>query len=498
MMRRLVALVGLLILGTLGAGIAPGASHPAAPRSHPCYLGQVSGDVATIETSVLARARASFERSLTGASAGQKTAAGARFVTDLAAYVYGFPVVIQRRTTLSFPRNQIVSIGKLADTSTQSIVAPNHDTLYSVAQVDLRGGPMVIHTPPTGGRYSVIQLIDGFTNAAAYLGDGAAARPGETAVLVAPGWRGAIPAGLRVVHPATSLLLLLGRTLATGPADTAAAVRLLKRYSLTPLSSYLTGGRTAPLVLPAFPKRPPIRVPTDASFFTELGTDLAADPPPAADRCAIKAFAAAGVGPARMAALTGLDVKALTAAASAGSSVLATLVARPRHEPAQVLDGWAATPPDTAQFGTEYLDRAFVAVIGLEANTNAKALYLTEDRDARQRPLSGAHVYRLRFHRGQLPPVSAFWSLTLYNRQTLFYANALNRFTIGNRTAGLKRDRDGGLTIIVSHRAPGAGERSNWLPAPAGAFSLYLRLFQPQAAAVDHRWVPPPVVRSGR
>ncbi len=496
-MRRLVLLGVLLILATLGAGLALGASRPADARSGPCYLGHASRDAARIENAVLARARSSFEGSVTGVSANSRKAAGARFMTDLAAYIYGYPIVIQRRTILSFPSNRIVTIGKLADPSTQTIVAPNHDTLYSVSQLDLSSGPLVIGTPPTDGRYSVIQLVDAFTNSTAYLGDGTAARTGEAEVLVPPGYHGMLPAGLRVVHPASKLVLLLGRTLVAGTADTPAAVRLLGRYSLTPLSAYLTGTRTAPVILSSFPKRPPIRVPTGAPFFTQLGDDLAADPPPAADRCAVKAFAGAGVRAGKLPALTGLDSRTLAAAASAGPGVLAALVARLRHAPSQVVGGWATTPPDTARFGTDYVNRALVAVIGLEANTTANALYLTEDRDSFKRTLNGRHAYRVRFRRGQLPPVSAFWSLTLYNGQTLFYANSLNRYTIGNRTAGLKRDPDGGLTIIVSHRAPRAAERSNWLPAPAATFSLYLRLFQPRAAAVEHRWGPPPVVRIG-
>ncbi|MGI8505523.1 MAG: DUF1254 domain-containing protein, partial [Solirubrobacteraceae bacterium] len=371
----------------------------------------------------------------------------------------------------------------------------NHDTLYSVAQVNLASGPVVIQTPPTGGRYSVIQLTDGFTNVAVYLGENAAARAGEAAAVVPPGWRGQLPAGLRVVRPATKLVWLLGRTLATGAADTAGATRLLARYSVTPLAGYVAGARTPPLILPDFPKRTPVAVPSSAAFFDELGSDLAADPPPARDACAIGAFARVGIGAGKAPsmALTGLGARALSAAAAAGKGVLHAIVARVRHQPSQVINGWATTPPDTARFGTDYVGRAVVAAIGLGANTNAKALYETEDRDSSGRALNGAHVYRVRFKPGRLPPVSAFWSLTLYNQHILFYPNPLDRYALGDRAQGLKRDADGGLTIIVSHRSPGASERSNWLPAPAGQFSLYLRLYEPKPAALHRRWMPPSV-----
>ncbi len=496
-MRRLGGLGVLLAIGALGVGSAERASGAAASHRQACDLGRVSAADARIESGVIAQARSKFERSLSGTPSRARAAAGARFVTDLAAYLYGYPIVIVRRTTLTFPRNQIVSIGKLADTSTQSIVAPNHDTLYSVAQVNLANGPVVIHTPPTGGRYSIIQLIDGFTNVSAYLGDGAAARTGETAAVVPPGWHGQLPAGLRVVRPATKLVWLLGRTLATGPADTAAATGLLARYSLTPLAAYVAGTRTAPLILSAFPKRTPVTVPTNPTFFDELGSDLAADPAPARDRCAIRAFANAGIGAGKTPSttLTGLSARALAAAAGAGRGVLHAIVEGVRHQPAQMINRWATTPPDTARFATHYLDRAVVAAIGLGANTNANALYLTEDRDSTRRALTGRHVYRVRFAPGRLPPVSAFWSLTLYNQHILFYPNRLNRYAIGDRTSSLKRDRNGGLTIIVSHRAPAPAQRSNWLPAPAGQFSLYLRLFEPERAVLARKWLPPSIVR---
>ena len=511
-MRRTGWLIVLLLVGALGVSSAVGARSSvigvrssvigarssAASRRSACDLGRASSYDAAAENTVLAQARSRFERSLRGVAQRAKLAAGARFVTDLAAYLYGYPIVIVRETITIFPHNAMLSIGKLADTNTRSIVAPNHDTLYSVARIDLSDGPVVVQTPPTHGRYSVIQLTDGFTNVAGYIGDGAAAATGESAAVVPTRWHGALPAGLRVVRPATKLVWLLGRTLASGSADTAAATRLLSHYSLTPLAAYEARTRTPPVILPGFPNRPPVQVPAGTKFFDALGMDLAADPPPARDACALRAFASAGIGPGRTpsVALTGLDASVLAAAARAGKGVLHALVERVRHEPTRVINGWETTPPDTARFGRDYVGRAVVAAIALGANTIDKALYLTEDRDSANRPLTGSHVYRLHFRAGHLPPVSAFWSLTLYDQRILFYANPLNRYALGDRSPGLRRDADGGLTITVSHRAPGSARRSNWLPAPAGPFSLYLRLYEPGPAATGRTWMPPSVVRS--
>ena len=476
--------------------LAEGSSQASVARPS-CALGKLSAHDAQVVQTVLTQRRAGFQRSLVGVSPSSASAAGEAFVTDLAAWLYGYPIVLVRRTILTFPRNQMVAIAGLVDPTVQTVVAPNHDTLYSVGQIDLSAGPIVIQTPPTAGRYSVVQLTDAVTDVAAYVGDGAAARTGETAVLVAPGWRGTLPPGLVVVRPATSLLWLLGRTLVSGPSDTAAAVALLSRYSLTPLGAFLAGTRDGAYVLPAFPAgRTPVSVPGGATFFDELGRDLAADPPPASDGCAIAAFAGVGIGAGRSPSttLTGLASRALSAAAAAGHAVLDQLVAALRRAPSRVTNGWSTTTSDTGRFGTHYLDRALVAAIGLGANTTDRALYLSANRDSARRPLTGGHVYRLTFRPGRLPPVSAFWSLTLYDSRILLYANPLDRYSIGDRTAGLRRDAAGGLTIVVSHAPPGAGERANWLPAPAGRFELYLRLYEPTQAARSRRWKPPSIV----
>ena len=484
----------LAAVAALGAGASIATASSASSSRSSCTLGQATAGATQVEQTAVASAQAAFVRSLSGLSAADRKAAGADFATDLQAYVYGFPIVMVRRTARSFPPNRMVSIGTLADTSTVTVVAPNHDTLYSVAQVDLTGGPMVVSTPPTHGRYSVIQLIDGFTNAT-YVGDGSHARTGELAVIVPPGWHGTVPAGAVVVHSATKLIWLLGRTLATGNNDTTAAVALLSHYSLETLSAYVGGARLGPLVLTKFPTRPRVLPPSGTAFFDELGADLAADAPPAADACAVKAFKRSG---AIVSGSTGLAAnspaaRARIAAAAAAPGVFSRIVGRGRHLAALLRNGWTTTPPDTAKFGAHYLDRALVAAIGLGANTNAKALYLTEDRDSRLRAMSGAHGYTVHFAKGQLPPVGQFWSLTLYDSRILFYANPLNRYALGDRSPGLKRDAHGGLTIYVSHSNPGGAKSSNWLPAPAGAFSLYLRLYEPKPSAA--RWAPPSVVR---
>jgi hypothetical protein len=400
-----------------------------------------------------------------------------------------------RRTVQTFPRNALVSIAKLADETTDSIVAPNHDTLYSVAWIDLSSGPLVLETPPTAGRYALIQLLDAYTNAAAYVGDGERGARGERVALVPPGFTGPLPAGVRAIRMPTPTAWLLGRTLVDADAaDMAAGRELLGRYSLTPLADWVAGRRNAPLILADFPKdRPPVRPPTGQAFYDELDAILASDRPPARDRCALRAYAAAGVGPGSTP--TGARARAVRAAAADAPRLVDRLVAVTQAAGRRAGGGWSTAPRDIARFGRDYPTRAVVTRIGLGANTAEKALYPNTSVDSRRRRLDGRHVYEVRFAAGQTPPVGAFWSITLYDDQILFYANPLGRFALGDRSPGLRRDADGGLTIRVSHAAPPAGRRANWLPAPEGRFELYLRLYEPRAAAVSGRWGPPAVVR---
>jgi hypothetical protein len=503
-MQRFMPVVVSAAVAVLAAAAAHAAPRPAphraaAPGPAACALGTGKAAELAAARAVIAAEGARFARSLPGGTpASQRRAAGAVFANAAAAYLYGYPQVMLERTVATYPRNAMVSIGKLADTSTVSVVAPNHDTLYSVAHLDLSAGPMVIRTPPTGGRYSVLQLTDAFTDVAGYLGDGARARSGDAALVVPPGWTGTVPAGLRLIRPASSSLWLLGRTLATGAADTAAAVDLLKGYSVAPLADDQAGARKGPLVLADFPKgRKPVTAPQGIAFLDELGADLVADPAPARDACALRAFAAAGIGPGRTpSTATGLTGRALRAAAAAGPRVLTAYTTAARHAPGMLSHGWTVTPADTARYGTDYLTRALVAQIGLGANTVEKALYPTADRDSRGRLLDGAHDYVVHFAPGRLPPVRQFWSLTLYDQRILFHANPLDRFALGDRSSALRKDRDGGLTIYVSHRDPGAARRANWLPAPGGRFSLYLRLYEPEPAASANRWRPPSIRRT--
>ena len=239
----------------------------------------------------------------------------------MAAYVYGLAPVAVRQTVQRFPENQLVSIGALVDPAVRTVVFPNVDTTYTVGRLDLSTGPRVIDVPDTAGRYYVIQLLDAYSNTFAYVGRRTTGtRPGSYAV-VPPGYTGPLPAGVERIESPTNLIWVIGRTLVRGVADLPAVTELMGGYRVTALSDWAAGGRQPPIVLPAFPSSPPLLVPSDLGFFDALGDTLAENPPPAGDRCALRAFAAAGIGPGRAPSLeaTGAARSALEAAPRAGS-----------------------------------------------------------------------------------------------------------------------------------------------------------------------------------
>jgi len=156
--------------------------------------------------------------------------------------------------------------------------------------------------------------------------------------------------------------------------------------------------------------------------------------------------------------------------------------------------GWTGGSKAVGRYGTNYAARAQVARIGLGANPPEDATYLHCHQDADGKPLDGSHRYRIHFAKGELPPVKAFWSVTVYDEAGYFTANALHRFAIGDRDA-LKLNPDGSLDLYIQHASPGPAKESNWLPSPAEPFNLSLRLYWPGEAILDGKWIPPAVIR---
>ncbi|WUW24338.1 DUF1254 domain-containing protein [Streptomyces sp. NBC_01463] len=432
------------------------------------------------------------------------------------AYVYGYPLVFDLsmvQTSLhkgfgslaAAPFNQFAHSERLADADTH-FVSVNNDTVYSIAQLDLSGGPVRLHVPDTDGAYYVLQFVDAWTNNFAYVGRRATGTEAGDWLVVPPGWAGTAPDDVRgVIDAPTSVVTVVGRNACDGPEDLARRVRpLQEQLTVTHLEpgEHRTG-------LPA----PDAGVPTGLRFFEQLRVWMADFPPSAADRAYQDRFQPLGLleeGPSPYVPAGAALVRALTeglalgkerveAASGAGDGAAGGWTVDP-HLFDYNLDHFGVGTIDSPQWRiadreASYLARAVAARVGLWGNHGYEAVYAQTFHDAEGEPLSGAHRYELRFE--EPPPVDAFWSVTMYDTPDYFLvANPAGRYSIGDRTPGIVRGDDGSLTLRISRERPAdPAAAANWLPAPEGGFRPMLRLYMPQSAVLDGRYEIPAVRR---
>ena len=379
------------------------------------------------------------------------------------------------------------------------VVMPNNDTLYSNAWLDLGEGPLVLETPPSAGRYHVLGLIDYYTNPFAHIGTRTTGDGGAQVLVTPPNWGGEVPepfraTGRHIVAP-TPWVWLIGRVMVESDVDLPGAVALQDGLGLRTLANWQAG---RPGHARRFDARHDFMRPFDWKHFLTMVNDaLALCPPPAHDASMLQAWQGLGLGPGQpedVSSLRGVVQQAWEMAAAHVPPLLDMPVDRlGRDAP---LRGWMPSVMPLAQaFGGDMLRRAHIAHQAIGALEPAEAIYPRCDTDSEGQALHGSHRYRLRFPAGQLPPVDAFWSITLYDAANkMLVDNPINRYAIGDRTPHLHRDDDGGLSIWIQHAAPDAAhQRSNWLPAPSGGFVLCLRAYLPRPALLEGSYqVPAP------
>jgi hypothetical protein len=521
-MRSKLSSIAALALGlSIASIIAPLGSGVAATGTlnsiGACALGEATPGLGDGFATALKRATAAYSASLGADSAAAKEQAERTFAAAAVAYVYGMPQEILLQTIKGYVRNEIVNVNALATPSTQGVVSPNVDTAYSVAWIDLTAGPVVINVPNTGGRFYTFQFLDAYTNAFAYIGSGSTGTAAGAYALVPPNWSGQLPAGVTEIKSPSNTVWLLGRTLVDGPSDFPAVKQIQEQYTLTSLSAWEIGVRVPSVTISSYPSAKKKALPGGTAFISTLDQELTIDPPPAADDCAIAAMAPAGVvlahptaaeeDAADLANIAGLTpsiqegasaTSAIDAGVAAGPQIVAQATRTLLAADARGNYGWDILDRSIGTYGTDYLARAIIANDYLGANIPSQGIYPVAYVDVAGRTFNGGDRYAITFPRGLLPPARAFWSLTMYDSDNYLYANALNRYAIGNRTPGLVYGRNGSLTLYIQHAAPtSAADLANWLPAPEGIFHMILRLYQPTAAALDGTWTPPPVFRTG-
>jgi len=385
------------------------------------------------------------------------------------AWMYGLPLIemasARNRALAAAPANTLLHQRELQTPATQTITAPNNDTLYSRAVLDLSRGPVALDLPAIGSRYQSVALMDMFTNNFAVLGSRTTGPQGGSFVIAGP--TGAAPKG--AIRSPGPWVFLLGRTVVNGPSDLDSAHRAQDGLKLAGPSG------AAPTAV-----APVARMAAWRDFFGSVGALLRETPPPATDRAFFYRAAALGLTPD---GFTPPDfTPAQEAQISAGVADAVASSVRPRSGTYQA-GGWSYPRANLGDFGQDYEFRAQIALTGLGALPLAEAVYTRSIGEKGSEFFNGGR-YRLHFDADKLPPVDAFWSLTAYKAmaegQFLFAPNAIDRYSIGDRTPGLRYGPDGSLDLWISRTDPGGPRTANWLPAPDGAFILSLRAYLPR------------------
>jgi hypothetical protein len=382
--------------------------------------------------------------------------------------------------------NRFRHYSRSATPADTDIVTPNNDTPYSWAWLDLRAEPIVLKLPAVPApRYYVNQWFDLYTHNFAYTGVRATGRGAGTYLFAGPQWQGRVPKGItKVFRAETDFVGTLTRTQLNGPDDIPTLQALQAQYQLIPLSRF--EGTKPPK--PA----PPVTWPAwDAAkaegigFISYLNALLPFMPTVPSERAMMNRFARIGIGPGRPFDPNQLN-PATRSAIEAGVAAAATNL-RSKALAQSSSKGFFGT---REELGPDYLTyRSMGAMLGIYGNSSAEAFYVSQQTGPDGKVLDGRRKWVLRFPAGQLPPVREFWSITMYNLpQRLLVANPINRYSIGDRTQGLKLGADGSLEIYLQHENPGSDKVSNWLPAPAGPFFFVARLYGPGQTTLSGQW----------
>jgi hypothetical protein len=420
------------------------------------------------------------------------------------AYIYGFPMVDSYRIQHAYfvdagnpeykgPWNQIVNIPRVYTPADMAIQTPNSDTPYSFAGLDLRAEPIVLTVPVIEkNRYFSVQLIDAYTFNFAYIGSRTTGNDGGSFLIAGPNWKGEKPKGVtKVIRSETEFVLAGYRTQLFNPGDLDNVKKVQAGYKVEPVSAFL--GQPAPAPAPAIdfikPLTPEAQK-TSPQLFNILNFVLQFCPTNPSETELMARFAKIGVGAGKTVDASSPGMK--TALEQGIADAWADFAGLKKS-----IDAGKVTAGDL--FGTReylknnYLYRLAGAVLGIYGNSKQEAMYPVYTVDADGQKLAGSNRYTVRFAPGQLPPVNAFWSLTMYELPaSLLVDNPINRYLINSpMLPNLKLDADGGLTLIIQNESPGKGKEANWLPAPKGPLIMYMRLYWPKDAALNGQWKPP-------
>ena len=430
------------------------------------------------------------------------------------AYLWGFPlaVTINQRAALTNvpepmmvngfpvgPVNHLTMMHDYVDPSERAMGDPNQDVVYGVSNMDLGKEPVVVQVPEFGDRYWVYEVLDARADEFSELGIQYGTKPGFY-MIVGPKWNGTTPAGIAgLLRSSTDGAISFVRVFMEATSEDRAAIQpLINQILFYPLSQFDGKMKTKDWSkIPTVTKevkpakysntQPPWVDP--ATFFDQLPQVMKEIPPLPGEEKIYE-----WINSVLVVAAKDPDVmKTLRETAFAAQEELIQPMFRWRYDGQPAGNGWTS-PDNLGAFGIDYIHRAGMMYAGPYDNRRTETKYYWTDNDTELTQLNGNSLYAVVFPKSQLPPVKGFWSLTVYDRQHLFYANDLNRYSLGTKSyKTLKYDPDGALTLYLGNKSPGKDKEANWIPAPADEFSLWLRAYWPEQAILDGSWKPPAI-----
>ncbi|MGO4675096.1 DUF1254 domain-containing protein [Bosea sp. 2YAB26] len=427
------------------------------------------------------------------------------------AYLYFYPLLsmdVTRKQSTNIeagkefgkgPMNMFVNVPAFPPADMKVVVRVNFDTLYSIAWLDLTKEPQVVSAPDTGGRYYLLPMLDMWTDVFASPGWRTTGTQAGNFLITPPGWTGTVPAGMARIGAPTPYVWIIGRTKTDGPPDYEAVHKVQAGYKVTALSDWGKAPKPVEVKIdPSIDMKTPPKVQVDtmpaAKYFAYAAELLKLHPPHSTDQPIIAQMKRIGIVPGESFDIDKLPPavkKGLEAAPEAGQKLMEWKI----PTLARVANHWSMNTDTMGVYGNYYLKRAIVAQVGLGANLPEDAVYPLNLGDESGKPLDGAGKYTLHFEKGALPPVNAFWSVTLYDPEGFQVANSLDRFAVSSWMP-FKFSADGSLDLYFQNANPGKDKEANWLPAPKGEFNLTMRLYGPKSEVLTGKWNPPAITRA--
>jgi hypothetical protein len=431
------------------------------------------------------------------------------------AYMYAYPLVTMEMTRRAMtnvaepestraPMGQLVRARNYPDASFKDVTAPNADTLYTTAWIDVSKEPWILSLPDMKGRFFLFPMLDGWTNVFEDPGKRTTGTKAQKYAITGPGWSGTLPPGVTEYKSSTGMVWILGRIYCTGtPEDYKAVHALQDQVSVVPLSAYgkpfkPEAGKVDPAIDMKKGVRDQVNAMDAAAYFKLFAELMKTNPPAADDAPMVVKLAKIGIVPGQDFDASKLDpavAKGLAASPKPAQDKIAVWMKEGLVTGENKLEnGWVFTTK-AGVYGTGYRQRAMITWYGLGANRPQDAVYPTSEGPDVLKKYSGEHKYVIHFNKGEMPPVDGFWSITMYNDQYFFVDNPLNRYTVSQRNK-FRTNPDGSVDVYVQHDSPGKDKEANWLPAPADAFVLMMRLYWPKEtppSLLDGSWKIPEV-----